>query len=173
MSALVQANPSLAQLSRNPETVAPEMSAATVPPQARPTTAAPKTSEGRRPGPGHDGTMDSPATQLELSEDRNIHRATSTTPTPETAPPASTIPHPLAAIAPSPFSVPPGTVNSPAPLNSMAAESRDTTHPNATNAVEKGKAKGQADASTPKRPKQPEHPISTTPRCGRSRQGRC
>ena len=181
MRAFVQANPSMAQLLRNPETVAPELSpatvapelsAATVAPHPRPTAAAPKTREGRRPGRGHDGTMDSPAAQLESSEDRDIHRATSSTPTPETAPPAPTISHALAAIAPAPLSVPPGTANPPAPQHSTAVESRDTTHPNATNAVGKGKAKGQADASDPKRPDQPEHPISTTPRRGRSRRGR-
>ena len=70
MRAFVQGNPSMAQLLRNPETVAPEPSAATVAPelraatvapQPRPTAAAPKTREGRRPGRGHDGTMDSPA----------------------------------------------------------------------------------------------------------------
>ena len=127
----------MAQLLRNPETVAPELSAATVAPQPRPTAAAPKTREGRRPGRGHDGTMDSPAPQLESSEDRDIPRATSSTPTPETAPPAPTISHPLAATTPAPTSVPPGTANPPAPQHSTAAESRDTTHPNATNAVGK------------------------------------
>ena len=85
----------MAQLLRNPETVAPEpsaatvapeLNAATVAPQPRPTAAAPKTREGRHPGRGHDGTMDSPAAQLESSEDRDIPRALSSTPTPETAP---------------------------------------------------------------------------------------
>ena len=167
--AFVQANPSMAQLLRNPETIAPELSAATVAPHPRPTTAAPKTREGRCPGRGHDGTMDSPGAQLESSEDRDIHHATSSTPTPETAPPAPTISHPLAAIAPAPLCVPRGTANPPALQHSTAAESRDTTHPNATNAVGKGKAKGQADASDPKHPDQPEHPIYTTPWRGRSR----
>ena len=172
MRAFVQANPSIVQRLRNPETVAPELSAATVAPHPRPTASAPKTREGRRPDRGHDSTMDSPATQLESSEDCDIHHASSSTPTPETAPPAPTISHPLAAIAPAPKSVPSGTANPPASQHSTAAESRDTTHPNATNAVGKGKAKGQADASDPKRPDQPQNPISTTPRRGRSRQGR-
>ena len=172
MRAFVQVNPSMVQLLRNLETVAPELSAATVAPHPRPTTAAPNTRDGCRPGRGHDGTMDSTAAQLESSEDCHIHRATSSTPTLETAPTAPTISDPLVAIAPAPLSVPPGTANPPAPQHSTAAESRDTTHPNATNAVGKRKAKGQADASDPKRPDQPEHPMSITPRRGRSRRGR-
>ena len=181
MRAFIQANPSMAQLLRNHETVAPEASAATVAPelsgatvapQPRPTAAVSKTREGRRPGRGHDGTIDSPAAQLESSEDRDIHRATSSTPTPEAALPASTISHPLAATAPAPTSVPPGTANPLAPHHSAAAESRDTTHPKATNAIGKRKAKGQADTSDPKWPDQPEHPMSTTPRRGRSHRGR-
>ena len=182
MRAFVQANPFMAQLFRNPEPVAPELSAATVAPepsaatmvlQPRPTAAAPKTREGRRLGRGHDGSMDSPAAQHESSEDRDIHHTTSSTPTPETAPPATTIspPSPLAATAPAPTSVPPSTANAPAPQHSTAAESRDTTHPNAVNTVRKEKG-GRADASDPKRPDQPELPMSTTPRRGRSRRGR-
>ena len=172
MRAFIQANPSMAQLLRNHETVAPALSAATVAPQPRPSAAASKTREGRCPGRGHDGTMDSPAVQLESSEDRDIHRVTSSTLTPEAAPPASTISHPLAATAPAPTSVPPGTANPLAPHHSVAAESRDTTHPKATNAIGKRKAKGQADTSNPKWFDQPEHPMSTTPRRGRSRRGR-
>ena len=181
MRAFVQANLFMAQLFTNPEsvaselsaaTVAPEPSAATVAPQPRPAATAPKTREGRRLGRGHDGSMDSPATQHESSKDRDIHHTTFSTPTPETAPPATTIspPSPLAATAPAPTSIPPSTANSPAPQHSTAAESRDTTHPNAANTVRKGKG-GRADASDPKWPDQPELPMSTTLRRWRSRRG--
>ena len=140
----------MAQLFRNPEplapklsaaTVAPEPSAATMAPQPRPTAAAPKTREGRRLGRGHDRSMDSPAAQHESSEDRDIHHTTSSTPTPETAPQATTIspPSTLAATAPDPTSVPPSAADPPAPQHSTAAGSRGVTCPNAADTVRIGR----------------------------------
>jgi len=169
----VQANPFMAQLLRNPETVAPEPSAATVAPQPRPATAAPNTRGSRRPSRGHDGTMDSPAAQGEPSVDRDTHHVTSPTPTPESFPPGVT---PPPAPPTSPTSVAPGLANPGVTQHtttpgSTVAGSRDTTHPNAKNPVEKGNGKAQADASDPKRPAQPEDPIRTTPWRGRSRKG--
>ena len=182
MRALVQGNPFMAQFFRNPKpvapklsaaTVAPKPSAATVAPQPRPTAAAPKTRESHQLGRGHDGSMDSPAAQHELSEDRDIHHTRSSAPTPKSALLATTISlsSPLAATAPAPTTVPSSTSNPRAPQHSMAAESRDTTYPNAANTVRKGKG-GRADASDPKQPDQPALLMSTTPRPGRSRRGR-
>ena len=162
MRAFVQASPFMEQLFRNPEPVAPvlsaatvasEPSAATVAPQPRPPAEAPKTREGCHLGRGQDGRMDSPAAQHELSEDRDIDHTTSSTPTPETAPPATTISplSPLATTAPAPTSVPPSTANPPVPQYSTAAESRYTTHPNAAHTVRKGKG-GRADPSDPNGP---------------------
>jgi len=133
----------MAQLLRNPKTVAPEPSAATVSPQPRPATAAPNTRGSPRPGRGHDGTMESPAAQREPSVDRDTHHVTSPTPTPETFPPGVT---PLPAPPTSPTSVAPGLANPcvtqlTTTPGSTAAGSRDTTHPNAKNPVEKEKGK--------------------------------
>ena len=173
MRAFVQANPVMAQHLRNPETVAPAPSAATVAPKPRPATAAPNTSGSRRPGRGHDGTMDSPAAQCEPSVDRDTHHVTSPTPTPKSFPPGVT---PPSASLTSPTSVAPGLANprvthETTTPGSTAAGSRDTTHPNAKNPVEKGKGKARAEASEPKRPAQPEDPNLTTPPRGRSRRG--
>ena len=43
-----------------------------------------RTREHRGPGRGHDGTVDTPAAESEPPEDRDIHRAKSPTPAPET-----------------------------------------------------------------------------------------
>ena len=132
-------------------TLAPEPSVTTVVPEPRPTAAVPKTREGCRLGRGDDASIDSPTSQHESSQNHDIHHTTSSNPTPETTPPATTIspPSPLAATAPAPTSVPPSTANPPGPQHSTAAESRDTSHPNAANSVRKGNG-GRADASDPK-----------------------
>ena len=108
MRAFVQANPFMAPLLRNPETVAPEPSAATVAPQPRPARAAPNTRGRCCPGRGNDGTMDSPAAQREPSVDRDTHHLTSPTPTPESFRPGVT---PPPAPPKSPTSVAPSIAN--------------------------------------------------------------
>jgi len=145
MRAFVQANPFMAQLLRNPATVAPEQSAATVAPQPRSPTAAPNTRGSPLPGHGHDGTRDSPAAQRESSVDRHTHHVTSPTPTPESFPPGVT---PPPAPPTSPTSVAPGLANACVTQHTTtpgshcrAAGSRDTTHPNAKNPRRKRKRK--------------------------------
>ena len=59
MKTFVQANPFIVQLLRNPESVAPEPSSATLAPHPRPATTAPNTRGSHRPGCGHDSTMNS------------------------------------------------------------------------------------------------------------------
>ena len=99
-----------------------------------------RTREHRGPGRGHDGTVDTPAAKSELPEDRDIHRAKSPTPAPETAftraestPPPPTPSH-SATTSPAPTPcVPHDTTNPHPPPQIAAGGSRDTLPPNATN----------------------------------------
>jgi len=94
----------------------------------------------RGPGRGHDGTIDTPAAESEPPEDRDIYRAKSPTPAPETGftRPESTTPPPTpshsATTSPAPTpSVAHDTTNPHPPQQIAAGGSRDTRPPNATN----------------------------------------
>jgi len=148
----VQPNPCRAQLLRNPKTVAPEPSAATVAPQPR---AAPTASNTRRsccPGRGPNGTMGSLAAQLEPFVDRDTNLVMSPTPTPQDFPPGVTPPPAPPTSPPSlaPILANPRVTRHTTTPGSTPAGSRDTTPPNATNPVVKGRGKPEAEASDPK-----------------------
>ena len=93
-----------------------------------------KTREHRGPGRGHDGTVDTPAAQSKAPEDRDIHRAKSPTPAPETFTRAESTPPPLtpshtATTSPAPTpSVPHDTTNS-HPPQEIAAGDRGMSAP--------------------------------------------
>jgi hypothetical protein len=134
MRDFVQANPWAVQLLRNPEAVAPE---------PRPATPAPTARKHRRSGHGHDGTMDSSVEPRHPSGDRDIHRATSPPPTPDTFQQAANTPPPpptnsttLAVNSPAPASPPPRVANPPAPRGTPGGRSRDATHTITTKSVE-------------------------------------
>jgi len=128
-----------------------------------------RTTEHRGPGRGHDGTVDTPAAESEPPEDRDIHRAKSPTPVPETAftraestPPPPTTSH-AATTSPAPTpSVPHDTTNPHPPQQIVAGGSRDIRPPNATNT---------AHPPSPEPHNKPEAPTHTAPRCGRGRRG--
>jgi len=87
LRAIVQKDPWLAKLLKTPEqeAVAPRPGSGAV---------ARRTREHRGSGRGHDGTVDTPAAESEAPEDRDIHRAMSPTPAPETFTQAESTPPP-------------------------------------------------------------------------------
>jgi len=159
---MVQKDPWLAKLLNTPEqeAVAPRPGSGAV---------ARRTREHRGPGRGHDGTVDTPAAESEPPEDRDIHRAKSPTPAPETFTRAESTPPPptpshSATTSPAPTpSVPHDTTNPHPPQQIAAGGSRDTRPPNATNT---------AHAPSPEPHNKPEPPTHTAPRRGRGRRGR-
>jgi len=98
-----------------------------------------RTTELRGPGRGHDGTVDTAAAESEPPEDRDIQRAKSPTPAPETFTRAESTPPPptpshSATTSPAPTpSVPHDTTNPHPPQQIAAGRSQDTRPPNATN----------------------------------------
>ena len=98
-----------------------------------------RTREHRGPGGGHEGTVDTPATESEPPEDRDIDRAKSPTPAPETFTRAESTPPPptpshSATTSPAPTpSVPHDTTNPHPPQQIAAGGSLDTFPPNLTN----------------------------------------
>jgi len=126
------------------------------------------TREHRGRGCGHHGTVDTPAAESEPPQDRDIHRAKSPTPAPETFTRAESTPPPptpshSATTSPAPTpSVPHDTTNPHLRQQIAAGGSRDTRPPNATNT---------AHAPSPEPPNKPEPPTHTAPRRGRGVEG--
>ena len=130
-----------------------------------------RTREHRGPRPGHNGTVDTPAAELEPPDDRYIHRAKSPPPAPasetftraESTPPPPTPSH-SATTSPTPtLSVPHDTTNPHPPQQIAAGGSRDTRPPNAMNT---------AHTLSPKPHHKPEPVTQIAPRRGRGRRGR-
>ena len=127
-----------------------------------------RTRDHRDPGHGHEGTVDTPAAESEPPEDRDIHRAKSPTPVPETFTRADSTPPPptpshSATTSPAPTpSIPHHTTN-PHPFQQIAAGgSRDNRPPNAINT---------AHAPRPKPHNTPKPLTQTAPRRVRGRRG--